>query len=68
VSVPQRFLGTLRASAATLTFGARNLHTWTRYKGLDPEVNGVGQSNFTTDDFLTQPQVRYYTVRLNLTF
>ncbi len=68
VNVPQRYLGTLRASAATLTFGARNLHTWTRYKGLDPEVNGVGQANFTTDDFLTQPQVRYYTVRLNLTF
>jgi TonB-linked SusC/RagA family outer membrane protein len=68
VNVPDRYLPTLRASAATLTFGARNLHTWTKYKGLDPEVNGVGQSNFGTDDFLTQPQVRYYTVRLNLTF
>jgi TonB-linked SusC/RagA family outer membrane protein len=68
VSVPQRYLGSMRATGATLTFGARNLHTWTRYKGLDPEVNGVGQANFTTDDFLTQPQVRYYTVRLNLTF
>lgn len=68
VSVPERFLGSMRASAATLTFGARNLHTWTKYKGLDPEVNGVGQANFATDDFLTQPQVRYYTVRLNLTF
>lgn len=68
VSVPQRFLTATRASAATLTFGARNLHTWTKYKGLDPEVNGVGQANFATDDFLTQPQVRYYTARLNLTF
>lgn len=68
VSLPQRYLGSLRATNATLTFGARNLHTWTKYKGLDPEVNGTGQSNFTTNDFLTQPQVRYYTARLNLTF
>jgi TonB-dependent starch-binding outer membrane protein SusC len=68
VTVPQRYLGSLRTTNATVTFGARNLHTWTKYKGLDPEVNGTGQSNFTTDDFLTQPQVRYYTARLNLTF
>ena len=68
VTVPERLLGSLRATGATLTFGARNLHTWTKYTGLDPEVNGTGQSNFTTNDFLTQPQVRYYTMRLNLTF
>jgi TonB-linked SusC/RagA family outer membrane protein len=68
VTLPERFLGPLRANGATLTFGARNLHTWTKYTGLDPEVNGTGQSNFTTNDFLTQPQVRYYTMRLNLSF
>ena len=67
-SIPPRYLSSLRASDATLSFGVRNLHTWTKYTGLDPEVNYAGQSNFNTADFLTQPQVRYYTARLNLTF
>jgi TonB-linked SusC/RagA family outer membrane protein len=68
VNVPSRYLRSLRASDALLTFGVRNLHTWTKYTGLDPEVNVSGQSNFTSTDFLTQPQVRYYTARLTLTF
>jgi hypothetical protein len=51
-----------------ITFGVRNLHTWTKYTGLDPEVNYDGQANFSTGDFLTQPQVRYYTARLTLSF
>ncbi|MDB4886938.1 MAG: TonB-dependent outer membrane protein SusC/RagA [Gemmatimonadetes bacterium] len=68
VSVPSRYLAGLRANDAALTFGVRNLHTWTKYSGLDPEVNYAGQSNFNSGDFLTQPQVRYYTLRLNLTF
>lgn len=68
VDLPQRFLGAARATGANLVFGMRNLHTWTKYTGLDPEVNFDGQSNFSTGDFLTQPQVRYYTVRLNLSF
>jgi hypothetical protein len=35
---------------------------------VDPEVNQEGQANFATLDFLTQPPVRYYTARVNLTF
>jgi TonB-linked SusC/RagA family outer membrane protein len=68
VALPQRFLPALRATDARLTFGVRNLHTWTKYSGLDPEVNFDGQANFSTGDFLTQPQVRYYTARLSLSF
>jgi len=51
-----------------LTLAGRNLHTWTNYTGLDPEVNAGAQSNFTTTDFLTQPQIRYFTARLSLSF
>ena len=29
----------LRARDANLTFGARNLHVWTKYTGIDPESN-----------------------------
>ena len=43
----------MRAAAATLTIAGRNLHTWTNYTGLDPELNAGAQANFTTTDFLT---------------
>ena len=46
----------------------RNLHTWTKYSGLDPELNAGAQANFSTADFLTAPQVRYFTARLALGF
>ncbi len=58
----------LRVRGASLNLAARNLHTWTGYKGLDPEVNFAGQSNFTQADFLTLPPVRYYIARVNLDF
>lgn len=54
------------ASALSLTFSGRNLKTWTKYKGFDPEVNEVATGNFTTDDFLTLPPTRYYTVRVDV--
>ena len=54
--------------SATLTFAGRNLHTWTKYTGLDPELNAGAQLNFSTADFLTAPQVRYFTARLALGF
>src|SRR5919108_5885664 len=56
------------AEALSLTLAGRNLGTWTDYSGLDPEVNVSAQANFTSADFLTQPQVRYWIARLNVTF
>jgi len=54
---------------ASLTLAGRNLKTWTNYTGLDPEINETGgASNFTQGEFNTQPPVRYYTVRLDLSF
>ncbi len=58
----------LRVRGASLTLSGRNLKTWTGYKGVDPEVNFAGQSNFTQADFLTLPPVRYYVARVNLDF
>jgi TonB-linked SusC/RagA family outer membrane protein len=59
--------GVLRGMS--LTVAGRNLMTWTDYPGLDPEANETGSStNFTQGEFGTQPQVRYWTARLNLTF
>jgi len=56
------------ATALTVSIAGRNLATWTSYKGVDPELNEAGQNNFTTADFLTQPPVRYFIGRINVTF
>ena len=63
-----RYLSRFGFNGATLTLAGRNLHTWTKYTGLDPEINENGGFNFSTDEFLSQPQVRYYTIRLDLGF
>lgn len=52
----------------SLTVAGRNLATWTDYTGLDPELNSGGQSNFGTYEFLGQPPVRTWSVRLNVGF
>ncbi len=65
---PIAWASKLGASSLSFTIAGRNLLRWTKYTGLDPELNEAGQSNFTTADFLTQPPVRYWIGRLNLTF
>ena len=70
-NIPDRVAGAMGVKRANLTFAGRNLHTWTGYKGVDPEVNQLGQTSsngFGVRDFLTQPQVRTFIVRANLTF
>ena len=37
-SAPQSVASLLRARNATFTFAGRNLKTWTKYTGLDPET------------------------------
>jgi TonB-linked SusC/RagA family outer membrane protein len=53
-------------SDLALTLSGRNLATWTDYTGFDPEISFNGTSNFSTAEFLTQPQVRYWTARLSI--
>lgn len=62
---PQSWARRLGVSDLALTLSGRNLATWTDYTGFDPEINFNGTSNFSTAEFLTQPQVRYWTVRLS---
>ena len=68
LSAPRALAARLRTGSASLTLAGRNLHTWTTYSGFDPEVNALAQGNFATADFLTQPNIRSFTARLNLTF
>ena len=65
---PTRWAKFLGASDLSFAVVGRNLATWTKYQGVDPELNEAGQNNFTTADFLTQPPVRYFIGRVNITF
>jgi hypothetical protein len=65
---PRSLASRARVRGLSLTIAGRNLGMWTDYSGLDPEVNVSAQANFTSADFLTQPQVRYWVARLNVTF
>lgn len=56
------------AQNLSLTVAGRNLATWTKYKGFDPELNENATGNFSADDFLTLPPLRAYTVRIDLTW
>lgn len=74
-NVPQRFVQRMNASAMTITLAGRNLATWTKYTGFDPEVNslayagaGAAGGDFYTQDFLTLPPMRQWSARINFTF
>jgi TonB-linked SusC/RagA family outer membrane protein len=59
-----------RAGASDLNVAivGRNLATWSRYSGFDPEVNAYGQSTFSVSDFNTQTPLRTWTARVSLTY
>lgn len=67
-TLPESWSAAMRAQRASVTFSGRNLHTWTDYSGVDPEVNGFGQGDIERTDFLSVPQSRRFIWTLNLTF
>jgi hypothetical protein len=62
----------MRAERASVNFAARNLHVWTTYKGLDPDIDrnaGLGTgANGVPDEFQTVGIPTYFVLRLNLGF
>ncbi|MEI6946819.1 TonB-dependent receptor [Paraflavisolibacter sp. H34] len=48
--------------------GAQNLYTWTKYTGMDPEVNTRGTGLTAGYDFSAYPRALTYTFGLNLSF
>jgi TonB-linked SusC/RagA family outer membrane protein len=68
VLAPNSVASRIGASHLSLTLSGRNLATWTKYPGFDPELSSQGGTNFTAWDFLTLPPVRFYTVRVDVTW
>ena len=68
-NLPNSLLRSVRGvRGATLGLGVQNLAIWTDYEGADPELISAAGVDFTRDDFLTVPNPRRWTLRLNLTF
>lgn len=65
-NVPTRMLRGV--SGATLGLGVQNVALWTDYEGADPELLSAANVDFSRDDFLTLPNPRRWTLRLNLSF
>jgi TonB-linked SusC/RagA family outer membrane protein len=67
--LPSMITSRLRAQrGSTLVFGARNLHTWSSWTGIDPEANyGLTQSE-AQNEFQTTGLPTYFTLRLNLKY
>ena len=65
--VPERLLHGLTRAAVTLA--GRDLHTWTKYAGIDPEasVANIATSSTTADQGLIPPLTRFI-ASINLTF
>jgi TonB-linked SusC/RagA family outer membrane protein len=57
----------LGLSSALIRVAGRNLKTWTKYKGLDPETN-LGGAEFLTQgiDFFQNPQTRSFVLAVTL--
>jgi TonB-linked SusC/RagA family outer membrane protein len=68
-SIPQRARARVRArEGSTIVLSARNLKTWTKWAGIDPEANyGLTQTEFQ-NEFQSFGAPTYYTVRLNLKY
>jgi TonB-linked SusC/RagA family outer membrane protein len=65
-TVPPRWVW--GASAATISIAARELHTWTDYRGLDPEVNSAGAATATLQDQAVTPPLSRLIATINLRF
>jgi len=66
-SLPQSLLRGYQS--ASITLAGRDLHTWTKYAGIDPEVNvnNIATSSATADQAVTPPLSRFI-VTINLKF
>ncbi len=70
LSAPAMILQRVHMSALSFTIAGRNLRTWTKFQGEDPEINSfpTGANALQQENFFAQALVRYWTGRFDLTF
>lgn len=68
-ALDQPFVRRLGVESATVSLAARNLYTWTRYTGIDPEINLFSANTVARGvEFGTSPIPRIVSLGLTLTF
>jgi TonB-linked SusC/RagA family outer membrane protein len=68
-SLPERWASAFRASGATFSIAGRNLKTWTKYDGLDPEASFQGGSRgFGQWEQDVTPQLMQFVTTIHLTY
>lgn len=68
-TLPRELLRKIYLENVRVYFSAQNVHTWTKYKGLDPEVGAMyGDALMTGLDYGRYPSPRIYTFGLNVSF
>jgi hypothetical protein len=66
--LPERVTNMLRGHAASVTVGGRNLMTWSKYRGIDPEsfVRGGLATIGGNEEFFGEAVPRHFLFRLNI--
>lgn len=69
-TIPERLAGRwLRSRSASVNFAARNLWKYTKYRGIDPEIDRTaGDGGDFPDEFQTVGIPSYFILRLSLGF
>lgn len=64
---PKSLLGKVKFNTARLFVSAQNLLTWTKYTGIDPEVNTYNSALTPGFDWSPYPRAKTVTVGINVT-
>ena len=68
-TLPKAWLRKIYVNNVKIYCNLQNLHTWTKYKGYDPEVGCLwGETLMNGIDYGRYPSPRIYTFGLNVTF
>lgn len=66
--VPQEWAARMAMSSLSVRIAGRNLYTFTRYDGVDPEVNTTGAGSYSGAEFYTVPPARRLSLSLSTSF
>ncbi|MFM6982595.1 MAG: SusC/RagA family TonB-linked outer membrane protein [Chitinophagaceae bacterium] len=65
-NLPNKYLEKMKLKSFRLYVSAQNLHTWTKYTGLDPEVSGRNSALTPAFDYSVYPRAKTITFGLNV--
>ncbi|MFC2136583.1 SusC/RagA family TonB-linked outer membrane protein [Bacteroidota bacterium] len=66
-TLPETFAEKYGIGLLRVYVGGRNLITWTKYSGMDPEIGGNNPTEFGID-YAVYPQAKMYNIGINMSF